>query len=192
MKFKAWGCVLAVMVMLSVTVGSASAAPIYYSFTGVATSGDIDGVPFTNQTFTITYAADTGGITSHVVALAVTNQSVTLHLSGTDHAGVFIGSSYLFPDGTFAHVGVPAGDYWEDALFYASSPGLVGYDLGGPIGPVNITLPVSYLPSLLTTEGVFRTFGLSALTFQAVPEPSPLALGAAGAVMVLARRRAVR
>jgi hypothetical protein len=127
---------LAFALMTAATARIASAAPIQYTLAGTVTAGEFAGSPLANQPFTITFAADTDDIIPVVVGLAVNNQSVTLHLAGTDYNGFFISSSYLFPDGTFAHVGVPAGDYWEDALMYVSSPGLVGYDLSSPVGPV--------------------------------------------------------
>ena len=186
--------------VLGIMVGPAEAAMMIYTET-VTGSGTLGGVAFTNATVIFTQAADTANIvqfpvTSYVLPAAVATVQVVGLGSGT-----FSVPTALQAVGSTGEIG-----FYQGALMGGTTildqhiPTLLGYNLSTATGPATGSGIVVYDPSnlLATTAGGMKLTSVSSnVTFNAaaasVPEPSSLALTAAGLVSVgLAGWRCVR
>jgi len=185
-------CAFAVATVI-VSVHAVSASPLIYTFSGVG-SGTISGTPFTSASFTVSYALNTTSITNPAGgyyeysgvsgsftegAFTATLLSTTIEVNGNASTGVGnFEDVFLFNSDFGSSIGIS-----QDAtlLGYAlATPITTGLVTGAQIGAFQDAAGFS------TTGGAIVEFtSLSSLDFtaaapSAVPEPSSLALIAAG------------
>ncbi len=178
--------------------GAAVAEPITFIFTGID-DGTLNGVPFTDTTFTITQIADTAAEQSCGGACRFIDASgAMVNLGGLGTFTLDTGTRTFITGDVIglSRAGVNGGD-----LMNGSSSSFVGYDLTTSLGPVAYTGGVTQWSSsfgAVETSGgtLFLADANVDATFQAivgvaaVPEPEGLLLLGIGAFgFALVRRR---
>lgn len=182
-----------------ITAASAVAAPVLYTFSGVA-SGRADGSSFSQASFVVEVEADTNdvvaidlsGIGSDDIFFAVQSQQASFSIA-TVGSGLFTADTLILVNQTAGVIGFARGLITDPPSPVQDIFGLFddffdSYDLRSSAGP--ITVPSPQVPSAL--GGINSTLGLilftsmdGPATFQAtvIPEPSSLALVALPALL---------
>ena len=85
---KLFGIIFMISILSLVTIHTASAAPVIYSFSGTA-SGDLNGGDFTSQNFVINLYGDTDDITTDINGISVltTADSALVRLDPNQNEG---------------------------------------------------------------------------------------------------------
>jgi hypothetical protein len=174
----------AAMALLVGTV-AAQAASVTYTFTGIG-SGTIDGVSFSDQTFSFVVNSTTSLIDSSAAPYYYLR-----NVGGTFTEGSF--SATLTATNTIVGSADTSTPYTAINIFNSTSdngvglfdPSLGSFHLDTSFGPITVTDPSSLTPtfggSFASTGGdTIAITGLSSLTFQAavapVPEPTTWAM----------------
>jgi hypothetical protein len=185
------GFVIAILLGVVAPSGRAHAAFMTYT-EQVTGSGTLNGVAFTTQLVTLTYAADTANIVNNGSGFfTLTTGTATLQVDG-GATGTFIAHTF----GVYTNVNINAGfyDVQQSATILATqSPAVGNFALASPIsvsGPTFIRPDITFSTSLgafvLSSTSTNATFTASA----SVPEPSSLALcGVAGLTGLAFARR---
>jgi hypothetical protein len=203
---------LATAVVGLALAATAKAVPITYTFSGTASGALFDATgaetDFTDQLFSIVLSADTSDILPDDPFYRIFN------LGGSFTEGAF--NATLSPGVAIVVNNDPAFDRvnffnasFENGLGFSGHPGLTGYDLSTSVGPLTVpdavNAPAGFLnPTFnggafaLENGGSLEFTGNTSLTFtadvrgNAIPEPMPLAMLAAGFVALAFARRAGR
>jgi hypothetical protein len=189
---KSLALVLFAITVLVAVAPTAQATLVSFVHEGVG-AGTLDGVPFPASAFTISALADTDD------RFFYPNIYELFHLSSSisiDGLGTF---DFLSPTRTFVNndtqgVGFSGPD--RDLFDGPQNPAFATWDMTTPIGPFSgsgIIIQWGISTPIQTTGGVLRFFSsTSPVTFQAIPEPSTLALLGAMGLGVVVRRRGRR
>lgn len=169
----------------------ASAAMITYTLTGTG-SGTIDGVAFSNQSFTVSGVGDTDDIylvasNPSLPAVPLTPPSITI--GGV--AGTISGSTMFFASQTLQAAGFARPFF---SFFDFSNAAFASYDLAGALGPTSVEL--FFVDSFGTDLGEVAFSDVSGLVFtastDAIPEPATwtMLIGGFGLAGAALRQRA--
>src|SRR5690242_8422321 len=168
--------VITVSILITFLAGSGigSAAPIFYIYTGIG-SGMLGSNSFAEAPFTINCVADTSQITiSGGDFFEVNNITATVSVAGVG-TGTFTIPTVNFDTQNLSTVGFSYSPFAD--ILDVRSPIFAGYDLSTPIGPVTGLPGVNRGNQYPTTAGLFQLSSVSSVSFEAVPEPSTIALG---------------
>jgi hypothetical protein len=162
---------------------TACAAPIVYTFSGVAT-GTIGSTPFSNAPFTITVRTDTDNVTQAAMPPTVLCNTVPFATVSIEGVGAATTTETLFifvtPDIHWLGLGRATCSPLAQAFLILENAAFSTYDLRGPIGPVaNDGSSSGTLGFVSTTLGPLTLSG-PPFSFQAVllsPMPIPAASG---------------
>jgi hypothetical protein len=149
---------------------TASAVPITYTITGVAT-GRLGTTQFTGAAYTITATADTSQIVTAGSFLSVLDETATIFISGVG-TGTITVPFYTYDNRATSE----AGFYYTTAKPGpgVSNTAFSAYGLASSIGPLSGTSTALSGISFNTTAGVFDPAPLPVTSFQAtVPDQSP-------------------
>jgi hypothetical protein len=160
--------ILAVLLCLS-GFGKADAVSLIYTWSSIG-SGRLGTNSFFDTLFTITSTADVtqireapGGV------LLVSNIAATVSVSGIGIATFTIPTETV-ANRSYSAVGTGA-PIQDDAILFVENPAFASYDLGCSIGPITGQPGRSIEAQFATSGGVFALSAVSAVTFQAIPEP---------------------
>ena|ERR1035437_2228302 len=201
-----------IFLLSTFVVGTLSASPITYSFTGTGASGYLNGVAFSNQTVTFSLTTDTNSIPANCATTGCitpgvigTSFSVSSFPSGTvtDAANVTLCSA-LSPCG---FVGGPDVGYEIQTRLFAgvTSSALTGYGMMTSFGPVVSNMPGNAGGTIDTNEGLLWltgqgfcgpfcvdvniTYTFTATAATAAPEPDTLGLLLFGVLAIAGKHR---
>jgi hypothetical protein len=191
-------CTLGSLAVVALLAQPASAVPVAYTFTGVASGTGTGATPnFTDESFTLTLTGDTDDIDTSAAPFYYLH-----NLGGTFSVGAF--SADLDPSVTLVGSADPS---LELINFFSAdvanglglhNAALNGYDLSFSIGPLSddgLTPTLNGGSFALVGGGTLQFTGNTSLTFTAavrradVPEPITLSLFAAGIAGIGAMRR---
>ena len=172
--------------LVSVMPAQTQGVPISYTITGIG-SGSIGASPFTSQPFTLTILADMSNVQLPFPnSYAVNNTSATMQI-GAVTTPALAGSSYASTT-FFGYSGGVVGDEIDTFPVYVSAPGLTGYNLQAPVGPLSATPSPAFF--LQTDLGYVTINSFSQVSFQAtIPEPTAALVFAAVALTPICLRR---
>ncbi len=173
--------------------GHARASLMTYTET-VTASGSLGSTTFTDATITFTQTADTANVVTNPISHSkkVVDTTATLVITGGDLASPLTASftsattTFCNPSGSGGLLGRQVGPFNIDILVL-SNPAFATYDLTTPLGPISGPSGINGgLAVATTTAGDLTLDEAGTVTFQAVPEPSSLALAAVACATGLA------
>lgn len=185
---KSFVAVLVGVFLLLVGACAANANSITYSFAGTGT-GDLNGVPFTGASFTITVLGDTSNITNcFTVDLCNVANSATIAITGFSTA-TFVTATQVFDAQGFPAAGFERAVNGLD-LLDLSDTAFATYSLATSIGPIFVANPFAVNQfscnhgCVVTTQGNLNFSSIVNVTFNATatPEPGTLIMFGSGIV----------
>lgn len=199
-------------IIASLTATKSQAADLIYSMSGGTISGTLNGVAFTDATYSVTATADPANIQSHTVLGVVPSTyllaTTTMTIDGFDPV--------IFTDALFgvASANINAVSSGNSLIGFGTQLGSDSSTGFGPVGagsPLLLSEPGSFSGDLITFTGlvspgnatwattggtlvISSAGGIATLAITPVPEPSTILLGvsAAGLLAFTARRRTKR